>query len=137
MAHPVRVGQQPPQGARVEAPAPRRQKQRVLRAPGQLGARLMQVTGQPVRGLLAQRNHALFASLAPYVNELLLEVDVPEIQVDGFATPESRGVDELAQGTVSQAERAVPLQPGELRVDVRRLRSLGQPPWPLRRKRHI
>ena len=26
---------------------------------------------------------------------------------------------------------------GELRVDVRRLRSLGQPPWPLRRKRHI
>ena len=98
----------------------------------QFGSGLMQVTRQPVRGLLAERNNALFSALASHVNELLLEVDVSEIQVDGFATAQAGRVDELAQGAVSQAERAVALQPGKLRVHVFRLRSIGQPPRPPR-----
>src|SRR5690348_15115373 len=122
MAHPVGVGEQSPQGARVEAAPTHGQEERVLGASRQVGTCLVQVSGQPVRGLLSQRNQALFAALAAYVHQLLLEVDVPEIKVDSLAATEPGRVDELAEGSVAEAERTVALQPRELRVDLFRLR---------------
>src|SRR5512132_4510118 len=114
VAHPVRVRQQPPEGARVQAPASRGQEECSLGASRQFGAGLVEVTRQPVRGLFPERDQPLFAALAAHVNELLLEVDVTQIQVDGFATAEAGRVDELAEGAVSQAERALAIQSGKL-----------------------
>jgi len=119
--------QQPSQRACVQAPASRREEERVLGAAGQFGARAMEVARQPVGGLLAERNHPLLAALPVDVDELLLEVDVAEIEVDGLAAAQPGRVDELSEGTVSQPQRAVPLQGGELRVDLLGLRGLGQP----------
>src|SRR4051812_45459204 len=103
---PVRVGDDPPQRARVETPAARREEQGVVRAtragaeggtsrPGAIGSAggassqarpcLAQIAGEPERRLLAERHNALFAALAAAdVHELLLEVDVAEVEADGL-----------------------------------------------------
>ena len=75
-------------------------EERVLGAADELRSRLADVAGEPVRGLLAERDDALLAALAADVDGLLLVVDVHEVEPNGFAAPQSGRVDELEQRAV-------------------------------------
>ena len=81
----------------------------------------MQVLGQQVRRLFAERDDPLLAAFAAHVQLLALEVDVREVETDGLGAPQARGVDELDEGPVPQRERAVALQPRKRGFDLRRL----------------
>ena len=59
----VRMGEQPPERARVEPPSARGEEERVLRAPGELRPGVAQVDGEAVRGFLSQRHDALLVAL--------------------------------------------------------------------------
>src|SRR5262249_50779833 len=59
-------------------------------------------------------HRAVLAALALDAHELLLEVDVAEIEIDGFAAAQACGVHELAECAVSQAERTIALEAREL-----------------------
>src|SRR5215211_6975540 len=85
----MRVGDEPPQRARVQAAAARREKERLLGAARELGARLVHVAGEPVGGLLAERHRPFLAALAADMHELLVEVDVGEVEVDRLAAAQS------------------------------------------------
>src|SRR5215470_3195883 len=104
VAEPVGVRQQASQRAGVESSASRGQEERVLGASGELRACLVQVAGEPVRRLLTERYRAFLVALAVDAHELLLEVDVSEIEIDGLAAAQACGVHELAECAVSQAE---------------------------------
>src|SRR5215218_6401654 len=125
VAEAVRVGEEPPQGARVEPAAPHREKQRYLGSTNEAGPPLAEIERKPVRCLLSERDDALLAALAPHVQRLLLEVDVSEVEVDRLAAAEAGRVDELEQGAVAERERPVAVealeQPVEL-VGLRRMR---------------
>src|SRR5262249_28411036 len=69
---PVRMREEPADRARVQAPAARRDEQRVLGAVHELRARVVEIDAQPVRGLFSERDDALFVALAPHVDGLLL-----------------------------------------------------------------
>lgn len=127
VAKAVRVGREPPQRARVEAPSPCREEESVFRAAGQRRPGLAQIAREPVRGLLAERHGSLLASLAADADELLLELHVGEVEGDRFRAPQSGGVDELDEGAVSQRQRTVPLERVEENLDLSALRRLGQP----------
>ena len=120
---PVRVREQPPERARVEPPAARGDEQRVLGAVDELRAAVVQVEPQPVCGLLAERDDALLAALAPDVDRLLLEVDVAEIEVDRLAAAQPGRVDELEQRAV--AERRAGRRPRTDRAPRRPRRTSG------------
>ena len=106
----------------VEPPAARREEQRVLGAARELGPRLAEVAGDPVRGLLAERDDAVLRALAvPDVHVLLLEVDVAEVEPDGLGAAQPGRVDELDERAVAERERAVAARaPSSSRVDLAR-----------------
>src|SRR5881275_1468324 len=105
------MGCETSQRARVEPLAGRREKQRVVRAAGELRAGVAQVARQAIRCLFAEGDHAVLAALAVAdVHELLLEVDVAEIERDRFRAAQAGGVDELDERAVPQRERAVTLE---------------------------
>src|SRR5256886_13509862 len=81
VTQPVRVRKQPSERARVQAPAPGGEEQRVFGSAGQLGACLPKVARHPVTGLLAERDVALLAALALNMDALLLEVHVAQIEI--------------------------------------------------------
>ena len=87
MAQAVRVGEDPPQRRGVEATAARREKQRVLRPGGQPRARVVEVLGHELAGLLTERNDPFLASLAAHVELLSVEVHIGEIEPDQIHTP--------------------------------------------------
>ena len=136
MAQAVRVREQPAERARVEPAAADGEEERVVRAARELRPRVAQVARDEVRGLLAERHDALLAALPADAHVLLLEVDVAEVEADRLRAPEAGGVDELEEGAVAEAERAVTGERVEDRLDLRGLRRLRQPlgsPWPERR----
>src|SRR5689334_25354350 len=98
--------EQPSQRARVEPAPARREKERVLGAAGELGARLADVARDHARRLLAEWDDTLLAALAADVDELLLEVDVGEVEVDRLLRTQARRVDELREREVPQRQRA-------------------------------
>ena len=113
------MGREPAQRARVEPPSADGDEQRVVRAGGERGPRLVQVARHPVRRLLAERHDALLAALAvAHVDELLLEVDVGEIEPDGLGAAQAGGVDELDERAVAQRDRPFALERGELLVEL-------------------
>ncbi len=61
---PVGVREEPPDRARVQAPAARREEQGIFGAACELGPRFLQVEANPVRSFLAERDDALLAALA-------------------------------------------------------------------------
>ena len=79
-------------------------------------------------GLLAERHDALLAALAAHVDELAVEVDVAEVERDGLGAAEPGGVEELEEGAVAQRERRVAFDELEDRLDLGRLRRVGEPP---------
>src|SRR5439155_9871161 len=91
----VWVREESPERARVETAAAGGEEERVLGPARELRTRLPQVDGDAVRRLLAERHDPLLVALAADVDELLLEVDVGEVEVDGFLGAEPRRVDEL------------------------------------------
>ena len=114
-------------------------KSAFVRAAGELGPRLAEVARDPVRGLLAERDDAVLRALAlADVDVLLLEVDVAEIEADGLDAAQPRRVDELEQRAVAERERAAGLA-GRLedRLDLVRLRRVGQPAAAPRRERDV
>src|SRR5665213_91801 len=117
------------QRARVEPVAAHGEEQGVVGARGEGGACFVQVARHPVRRLLAEWDDALLAALAvPDVDELLLEVDVCEVEADGFRAPQAGRVHELDEGAVPQVERPFALERGELLVEVGAARRLGKAP---------
>ena len=102
----VRVGDEPPERRCVEPPAARREEERVLGSADELRACLVQVARDPMGGFLAERDDAVLAALAvAHVDELLLEVDVPEVEADRFGAAQAGRVDELDQRAVAARER--------------------------------
>ena len=126
VTEPVGVGDEPAERARVETAAARGEEERVLRAAGELRARVAQVAREPERGLLAERDGALLPALAAHVHELLLEVDVGEVEVDRLAAAQAGRVDELDERAVAQCERAVARERLEQAVDLVGLRCVRQ-----------
>ena len=107
VAQPVRVGEEPPDRARVQAAAARREEERVLGAVGELRSRLVEVEPQPVRRLLAERDDSLLVALAPDVDRFLLEIDVRRGRgrpPRGCAAPRSRRA-RAAPGSEAPAAR--------------------------------
>src|ERR671915_1637713 len=84
---PVRVGEDPPERARVEPSSARRQEERVLGAARERRPRLAEVATDPVRGLLAEWDEALLAALAEHSDVLLLPVHVGEAEADRLGAP--------------------------------------------------
>ena len=127
VAEAVRVGDEPAERARVEPPAPGGEEERILGAAGELRTSLADVAAQPVGRLFPERHGSLLAALAADVEQLLLEVDVAEVEVDRLAAPQPRRVDELDQGTVATASRALAVERFEDAVDLVGLRRVGKP----------
>jgi len=121
------VGEEAAQRARVQPPAAGGQEERVVRAPRQLRPRLAQVARDDVRGFLAQRHDPLLAALAAHTHVLLLEVDVGEVEPDRLRAAQARRVDELDEGAVAKAERAVAVDRVDQLLDLLPLRRLWQP----------
>ena len=107
--------------ARVEPAAARRQEERVVGAACKRRPRLVQVTRDPMRGLLAERHDALLRALPAYAHVLLLEVDVGEVEPDRLGGAEPGRIHELDERAVSQLERALAVEPLEHRIDLGRL----------------
>src|SRR5439155_8277846 len=101
------------ESARVEPPAARGEKERVLRAGGERRACVAQVPGEPHGRLLAERHDALLAALPLDADVLLLEVDIRQVELDRFAAAQARRVDELGERAVAQGERPVAFQRGQ------------------------
>ena len=77
---PVRVADEPADGARVEPPSAGREEEGVLRAPRERGPGVAQVDGAVVRRLLAERDDPVLPALPPDVDRLAIEVDVGEVE---------------------------------------------------------
>src|SRR5919198_2263919 len=118
VAQPMRVRRDPPQRARVEPRSSHRDEERVLRGTDKRRPRLAQVAREPVRGLLAERHDPLLAALPAYVERLLLEVDVGEVEVDRLAAAEAGRVDELDERAVPERQRLGAVQCVEARLDL-------------------
>src|SRR3989442_2529494 len=86
MTQAVRMREHPPQRRRVEATATRREEQRVLRAGGEPRARVMEVLGDELAGLLTERNDPFLAALAVHMQLLAVEVHIGEIESDRLRT---------------------------------------------------
>ena len=71
------------------------------------------------------------------MDELLVEVHVLEVEPDRLGAAQAGGVDELDEGAVPQAERAVALDAVEQLVHLVGLRRDRQPARPLGRERRI
>src|SRR5438105_3122267 len=132
MPEPVRMRAEPAENARVQPASAHGEEERVRSAGSQLRPRLAQVTREPRGRLLAERDDALLAAFAPDSHELLLEVDVGEVEVDGLAASEPCGVDELDERPVPERERAVTGERVDRRVGrlaLRRVRQAARPSW--------
>src|SRR2546421_6219798 len=130
VAQAVRVWKQPPERARVEPTPARGEEKRVHRAARQLRPRVAEVDRPAVGGLLAQRHDPLLVALAPDAEELLLEVDVDQVEVDGLLRAQAGGVDELHERAVPDGERPVARERLELAVDLlgpQRVRKATRP----------
>src|SRR2546427_143798 len=136
MAQAMGMGEQAAQRARVEPSPARGDEEGVLRPPYEARAPVLEVTAQPVRSFLAQRNDALFVALALHAHCLLLEVDVSEIEPDRLrAAQAGRVVGERRRPDRVQPLPAFPQPTGELvEIDavgatgrVRKSRALEKP----------
>jgi hypothetical protein len=124
---PMRVGEQAADRARVQSPAARRQEQCILGSARELRPRSLEVATKPVRSFLPKGYDAFLAAFAPDVNGLLLEVDVAQVEVDGFATAQPGRVHELEERTVPKRQRVVACDLIENGIDFLGLRSIGEP----------
>ena len=88
VAEAVGVGQQLAEGRGLERLPARGEEERVERAPRQVRAPIFQIAPQVVGRLFSQGNDPFLAALAVHVDDLLLEVDVRELQVDGLLRPD-------------------------------------------------
>jgi len=128
MAKPVRMGEEPPQRARIEPPAPRRQEERIVRPVRERRPRLAQVTRKNVCSLFPERHHPLLSALPAYVHGLLLEIHISEVEVDSFLRAQAGRVHELDERAVSQRQRSLAVHRRERRIHLRCLRCVRQPP---------
>src|SRR5438876_7933618 len=119
------MGEQAAQRARVEPSPAHGDEEGVLRIPYEARAPVLEVTAQPVRSFLAQRNDALLVALALHAHCLLLEVDVSEIEPDRLRAAQAGRVDELDERTVAQREWLVAGQALEEGVHLVALGRLG------------
>ena len=112
-------------------------KKRVLSAGHQVRARFGQIAREQVARLLAEGHHPLLAALAADVQLLAVEVDVGEVEPHRFGAAQAGRVDELDERPVPQGERTVAVERVECRVDLLRLRRVGQPARPSRHERGV
>src|SRR6185437_14834594 len=94
MAQPVWVRGQAAEGAGVEPAAACGEEERVLRAPRELRPPLAKVAAEAECRLLAERHRPLLAALPANVEELLIEVHVPELEADRLGAAQAGGVDQ-------------------------------------------
>src|SRR5947207_2171662 len=88
---PMRVGDDPPQRARVEPAAAGGEEECVVRFLRKRWPGLAQVAAEPERCLLAEWDDPVLAALAAAnVHELLLEIDVGEVEPHRLGTPQPR-----------------------------------------------
>src|SRR2546423_5174190 len=118
------MGEDPPEGGRVEPLASRRDEHRVLGAAHELPTGLLQVTREQMAGLLSEGNDSLLAALPAYVQLFTLEVDVGEIEAHRLGAAQAGGVDELYQRSVAQGERTVSVQRVQRCFHLARLRRV-------------
>src|SRR5215470_19393235 len=123
------MGDDPAQRAGVEASPARREEERVVCSGCKRGARLAEVAGEPDCRLLTERHDPLLAALAAAdMDELLLEVDVPEIETHSFRATQPGRVHELHERSVPERDRSVPLERLECALDLSGRGSIGQAP---------
>ena len=120
------VAEEAADGARVEAASPDREEDGVVRSDCEAGLP-SEVARDVERGLLAERNDAFLAALSPHVDELAVEVDVPEVERDRLGTSQPGGVEELEERAVPERERRVAFDDLEHLLDLGRLRRIGEP----------
>src|SRR5918992_742063 len=114
----MRVGEEAAQRAGVEAPAARREEERLPRAACELRPRFAQVAADPVRPLLAEGDEPLLAALAEHADVLLLPVHVREVEADRLRAPEPGRIDELEERAVPKRERAVTVNAVQRSLDL-------------------
>src|SRR5262249_10118873 len=134
---PVGMREDAAERRRVEALAAGRDEDGVLSAADELRPRLVQIARQQMPGLLAERDDALLPALAAHVKLLAVEVDVREVEPDGFRRAQAGGVDELDERPVPQRERPLADERLERGLDLRRLRRVGEAPLPARRQGRV
>ena len=133
----MRIWQEPTQRGRVERVAARREKERVRRAVRQGRPAALEVETKAVRGLLAERNSALLSPLAAHVDQLLLEVDVPQLEINDFLRAQSSRVHEFEEGTVAKTESTVSVDGRDQVVGLVDARCVRKTPPPATRERQI
>ena len=99
----------------------------VLGAAGEPRPAVSQVTAQAECGLLAERHGALLPALPVDEHELLLEVDVGELEVNGLLGAQAGRVDELEERPVSKRKRLGSFEGGQERVCLALLRRVRKP----------
>src|SRR5262245_7917818 len=97
---PVRVRKDATESRRVEAFAPGRDEDGVLGASDELRPGLVEIAREQVPCFLTQRHDPLLAALAAHMELLTVEIDVCEVEPDGFRRTQARGVDELDERPV-------------------------------------
>ena len=81
---------------------PRAETKRAFSAPRtSCGPAVAEVAREPVRRFLTQRHDAFLGSLAQYVDGLLLEVHVREIELHRLLAAQAGRVDELAERAIA------------------------------------
>jgi glucose/arabinose dehydrogenase len=133
MAEAVRMGEESPDGARVEPLAPRGDEEGVLGACCEARAD-PEPAAEPVGGFLAERDDTLLAALAEDADGLTVEIHVREVEVDGLPAPQSGRIDQLGERTVPDLEGLLRAERRELGIDFAGLRGRGKPARPTRGK---
>src|SRR2546428_13318493 len=121
----------------VEPASTRGEEQRGLRPAHQVRPCFVEIAGECVRSLFAERDDALLAALPANVELLTVEIHVTEVEPDGLRGGEACRVDELDQRTVPYRERLIAVERHECRLDLRRLGRVRQTPGPPRRERGV
>ena len=84
----VRVGEEPTQRARVEAPPADGDEERVARAPRERRASVPEPAAQAPGRLLPERHEPLLAALPAHVDLLAVEIDIGEVEPHGLGGAE-------------------------------------------------
>jgi len=89
MTQAVWVREDAAEGRRVETAPPGGEEDRVLGTLGELWTRFVEIARQQLRRLFTERDDPLLAALAADMELLALEVQIPEVESDGFGAPKA------------------------------------------------
>ena len=140
MPQAVRMSEDAAEGRRVEAATSCGQEHGPLRPAGELRTCFVQIPREEVARLFAERDDPFLSAFAADMKLLAVEINVRELEADGFRAAEPGRVDQLDESTIPERERPVALQPFERRLDLGGLwtvRQASRTPWSERGVGHL